>query len=233
MRTKETEALYIPAPRLNELNILREVSSDSEISQAELAEKCGLSVAMINNYMKDLCSRGLLEYRRKSAKCISYHLTGPGQEAVSSAQRDLLRTLVKLYGDAKVSIQSIVRNYVAGNPRRVILFGRGDLAELVYHALQVEGIDVVGMSATDSGMTDTENYDPENLTLSQLQLIAPDAIVVVDSASAERMEINLDRLTERGIPLIDLEECSADQSADAKIHPIAETRLTQKISGRN
>ncbi len=110
MRIKETQALYLPAPRLNQHRILLEVGSKPEVTQAELAKKCRLSVAMVNNYMKELCANGLLEYRRKSAKSVSYHLTSAGRESIDLTEHDLLREVSILFEE----VCSRTRDQVAG-----------------------------------------------------------------------------------------------------------------------
>ena len=51
MQIKDLSNLYIQSPKLNQLNILREVAANANITQAELAGRCSLSVAMVNNYM--------------------------------------------------------------------------------------------------------------------------------------------------------------------------------------
>ena len=70
MKTKDLQSLYIQSPKLNQLNLLREVAANARITQAALATRCSLSVAMVNNYMKDLCNSGLLEYKQLGYRAI-------------------------------------------------------------------------------------------------------------------------------------------------------------------
>ena len=57
MQKKQLPSLYLQSPKLNQLNILKQVAADAHITQAELAACCSLSVAMVNNYMKELRSK--------------------------------------------------------------------------------------------------------------------------------------------------------------------------------
>ncbi|MBZ5496925.1 MAG: winged helix-turn-helix domain-containing protein [Acidobacteriia bacterium] len=67
---------------------MKQIASDPEITQMELAPRCVLSVAMVNIYMKRLCSTGLLEYRQMSSKCVSHHLTAiPKRQPLLEAQK--------------------------------------------------------------------------------------------------------------------------------------------------
>jgi predicted transcriptional regulator len=86
MQIKDLQSLYLQSPKLNQLNILRDVAANAKVTQAELAKLCSLSVAMVNNYMKELCGSGLLEYRRKTAKSITYHLTPAGARYLEALQ---------------------------------------------------------------------------------------------------------------------------------------------------
>src|SRR5512138_927670 len=104
MRTKPFETLYIPSPRLNQLNIARELAADPHLTQAELARRCNLSVSMVNNYLKELCSMGWLEYHRKSSKTVSYHITPGGLEHLDEVQHELIHEMVDLFAVAKENI---------------------------------------------------------------------------------------------------------------------------------
>src|SRR5512137_2565304 len=125
MRTKAPQGLYIPTPKLNQLHILRQIASDPDITQAELARRCALSVAMVNNYMKELCDLGFLEYRRKNSKTVSYYVTPAGKEATDATQKELLNELVALIAQAKEQVQEIIRSQARGELRRVVLYGTG------------------------------------------------------------------------------------------------------------
>ncbi|MFH0804457.1 MAG: winged helix-turn-helix transcriptional regulator [Candidatus Zambryskibacteria bacterium] len=74
--------MFVPAPRLNQYNLLRQIANDHNVTQAELASLTGLSVAMVNSYMKKMRDLGLLEYDRKSYKTINYSVTLMGHKFI-------------------------------------------------------------------------------------------------------------------------------------------------------
>ncbi len=209
MSTKRPQSLYIPAPRLNQFRILQQIAANPHITQAELARRCSISVAMVNNYMQDLCSSGFLEYQRKSSKTISYHLTPNGREAASATMQQLILELVGLFAAAKEHLRDIVRRSAGSEIHRVVLYGSGDLAELVFHALDDSTISVVGVCDDDAAKIGREWCGRELLNPSQIKFIAPDAVIVTDSDSAEAMHKRLMFLLERGIRLISLSGFSA------------------------
>jgi len=205
MRTKAPDTFYLRAPRLNQLNILQQLASDSHLTQAELARRCHLSVAMVNNYIKELCALGLLEYHRKSSRNVSYHLTPSGDVHIKSIRQELMQELVELFADAKARIQKFVIGQAPDGLQRVVLFGSGHLAELTFHALESAQLNVIGVCADDPQLLGSEWCGREVLNPSQIRFMAPDAVIVADLGRADDICRNLNYLTERGIRLIRLD----------------------------
>ncbi len=156
MPRKVLQELFIPGPRLNQVRILTLIASDPEITQSELAARCGLSVAMVNKYMKDFCTGGLLEYRRRSSKDISYHLEPAGRQAAKAGEDELLQELVRLFVTAKEKVWENIASQLRGKVRRVVVYGSGDLAQLAFHALEHEGISIVGVCDEDPSLAGRE-----------------------------------------------------------------------------
>lgn len=205
MRTNATDALYIRAPRLNQLNVLNQLASDAHLTQAELARRCGLSVAMLNNYMKELCRMGLIEYRRKNAKSISYHITPAGREHLEKIQEELIDEMVNLFAEAKERIRNRILSHAPEMFRRVVLFGSGPLAELAFHALAVADVSVMGVCDDDPAMAGKEWCGREVINPSQIKYMAPDAVVIADHRRTAEICGRLGALSELGIALIRLD----------------------------
>ncbi len=151
MRNKTQHRLHLAAPRLNEMKLLQCLASDPNITQAELARRCGLSVAMVNNYMKDLCAAGLLVYHRKSSKNISYHLTTAGSMRAEEIGQELLQEMVESFAMAKERIRNLILSQVPPGPLRVVLYGLDDLAVIAFHALDCRDLRIVGVCDDDPG----------------------------------------------------------------------------------
>ena len=93
----EKLSLFVPSPRLNEMLILKEVTGEPDITQAEIGRRCHLSVAMVNNYMKSLVSKGYLEYEAKSKKVIRYIITRAGFNHAHEVLQELRSEVASLY----------------------------------------------------------------------------------------------------------------------------------------
>ena len=205
MQTKDLQSLYLQSPKLNQLNILREVAANAHITQAELANRCSLSVAMVNNYMKDLCESGWIEYHRRTTKSVTYHLTPAGTEHLGSLQSELMEEMVGMFVSAKEQIWTRIMSQAQGSLQRVVLFGSGPLAQLAFHALEKAGVTILGICDDALEANGGELCGREVLSPSQIRFLAPDAVIVADSARAEEICRSLDSLAGRGINIIRLD----------------------------
>jgi predicted transcriptional regulator len=204
---KELQSLYLQSPKLNQLNILREVAANSNITQAELAKICSLSVAMVNNYMKELCACGLLEYHRKTIKSVTYHLTPSGTEHLEVLQSELINEMVDMFVATKEQIRARIVSQAPAALQRVVLFGTGHLAQLAFHALELAGANILGVCDDDPAAIGSDFCGREVFVPSQIRFLAPDAVIVADSQRTEEICRNLSSLSDRGIGLIRLDGC--------------------------
>ncbi len=205
MRNKTQDRLHLASPRLNEMKLLQCLAADPDITQAELARRCGLSVAMVNNYMKDLSAAGLIVYRRKSSKNISYHLTTAGSMRVEEIGQEYLQEMVESFGMAKERIRNLILSQLPPGPLRVVLYGLDDLAVIAFHALDDRDLRIVGVCDDDPGRIGREWCGREISNPSQIRYLAPDAVVICDRMRTEEIYRGLRYLQERGIRLVRLD----------------------------
>jgi predicted transcriptional regulator len=213
MQMKDSQGLYLQSPKLNQLNILREIAANARITQAQLARQCSLSVAMVNNYMKDLCSSGYLEYHRRSIKSVTYHLTPDGKQHLETLQGKLIREMVGMFIAAKDQIRTRIESRTRSSLQRVILFGSGHLAQLAFHALERAGTKIIGVCDDNPEAQGHDFCGREVINPSQIRFIAPDAVVVADAARAEEICQRLEFIIDRGIEIIRM-DIPADQKTD-------------------
>ncbi len=204
MRNNAPESFFIRSPRLNQLQILKELSADANLTQAELARRCELSVAMVNNYMKELSSLGWLEYHRRSSKSVSYHLTAAGRQQLETVEAELVQEMVEQFTASKARIRERVLAHIHGSLDRVVLVGSGDLAEMVFHALNPTQISIVGICDPQEAKVGREWCGRKILDPSQIIYLKPDAVVIADTASPAETYSSLKFLTAYGIRLIPL-----------------------------
>ncbi len=228
MQIKDLSSLYIQSPKLNQLNILREVDADAHITQAALASRCSLSVAMVNNYMKELCRTGYMEYHRRTIKSVTYHLTPEGGKQLESLQRELINEMVDMFVAAKEQIRERILSQTSPELQRVVLFGCGHLAQLAFHALEQTGIRILGVCDDNIETIGSDFCGREVLNSSQIRFLAPDAVIIADIQRADEISRNLQPLANHDIKLIRLDGAFApmvsenlDKDSQAKISAVA------------
>jgi len=216
MTTKAVQKLLMPSPKLNQLYLLQLIARNPHITQAELARSCMLSVAMVNNYMKEFSSLGFLEYRRRNLKSISYYLTEAGKKALEAIGHEFVLELVSLFADIKARIRQSILNQTEGKVRRVVLHGSGDLAELAFHALESADIRIVGVCDETPAKQGRDWCGREMLSPNQIRFLAPDAVVVANPGRTEEICQTLSYLKDRGIRLIRLDDFDVQPARSGK-----------------
>jgi predicted transcriptional regulator len=194
MRTKAPDLLYLSSPRLNQFLILSALSEDPFLTQASLAQRCSLSVAMVNNYLKEVCEAGFMEYRRKSLKSVSYHVTDLGRAQVEILEWELTGDAIERFAQAKERIQRRILSQCPNSRlRRVILYGSGHLMELVFHALTQADVRVIGICDEDPGCG-LEWCGCPVIDAPQAARMRPDAIIITDWVHTDTIWNKLKRL---------------------------------------
>jgi predicted transcriptional regulator len=215
MQRRELSGLYIQSPKLNQLNILREVAADAHITQAELATRCSLSVAMVNNYMKDLCKSGLLEYHRKSIKSVTYHLTPEGAEQVETLQLELISEMAGMFAISKEQIWARIASQSHKTLKRAVLFGSGHLAQLVFHALELAGVNTIGICDDDIELIGGDFCGREVISPELIRPLNPDAVIAAKSPEMPETNLILQSLSDAGIAVIRLDA----RATGSVVHP--------------
>jgi predicted transcriptional regulator len=205
MQMKDLPSLYVQSPKLNQLNILREVAADAHVTQAELASRCLLSVAMVNNYMKELCRVGWMEYHRRTIKSVTYHLTPEGASYLETLQLELINEMVDMFVAAKAQIRARILSQNPSSLQRVVLFGCGHLAQLAFHALELTGTSILGICDDNIETIGSDFCGRGVLSSSQIRFLEPDAVIIADTQRTEEICGYLRTLLGRGISLIRLD----------------------------
>ena len=68
----------------DELDILKIVADNPEISQRKIAEKTGISLGQVNFLLKKFAKKGLIKIEGQTTKSLKYNLTPKGLSEKSS-----------------------------------------------------------------------------------------------------------------------------------------------------
>ncbi len=232
MQKKDLPSLFLQSPKHNQLNILREVAVDAHVTQAELAARCALSVAMVNNYMKELCRSGLMEYHRRTIKSVTYHLTPAGSAQLEILQHELTRDMAEMFLASKEHVLARIMSQAPEGLQRVILYGSGHLAQLVFHALEMAQMNILGVCDDDLDLIGSDFCGREVMSSSQVRFLSPDAVIVAKAPQTEEASRGLASLVDRGIKIIYV-GCPALPTSAGSPEVHAPVVLPNQIADRN
>jgi DNA-binding MarR family transcriptional regulator len=95
-----TNALHYikPSKEYREMEVLAEVGRNTRSSQRSLARAAGVSATMVNAYVDDLVSRGLLDVTGDTNRTYRYRLTPAGEARRDEIFFEISREIFQLYG---------------------------------------------------------------------------------------------------------------------------------------
>jgi len=146
-----TDGLYLkPSKSSRILAILDALSRDSSFSQFELGKRLNLSGAMVNQYLKQLQSDGLVEFLPVNGKSFRYFLTEEGHKSRQKMFSDYSSETVRLYSTIKDFVLDKLKVLEETGKRRLALFGASETCEVVLSALRDTSFQVMILLDNDS-----------------------------------------------------------------------------------
>lgn len=132
-----TEGCYLkPSKSTRVLAILDALSRDSSLSQYELGRRLHLSGAMINQYLKQLQTDGLVEFLPVNGKSYHYTLTEAGHRSRQRMFSDYSSETVRLYSTIKKFVLGKLKYLEDEGKLDLALFGASETCEVVLSALR-------------------------------------------------------------------------------------------------
>jgi len=166
---KEAEALH-------SLRALEEIERNPEISQRELSNRLGVALGITNALLKTLVRKGLIKIRGKNNRSLTYHLTHAGVMAKSKLAMKWTLNTIDYYRQARINVANRLAALVEQGISSVVLYGLGDLTEMVAILAPEVGLDIVGiidhqMSCYMKSTLDYPVIKPEELMDKQLDAV--------------------------------------------------------------
>lgn len=167
-----------PSREYRELLLLTEIDRSSCVSQRSLSKAAHVSSTMVNTYVSELESRGLLEVNGTTNRSVRYRLTPLGQQTKNELFFLVSREIIQFYGVMKAEFSRRLREHHASGIRRVVLFGAAETAELVYNAAKETGIEVIGIVDNDPQKHGKKLGDLVIMPPSAIPLLRPEAVLI-------------------------------------------------------
>ncbi|MDI6793266.1 MAG: winged helix-turn-helix transcriptional regulator [bacterium] len=188
-----------PTPAFRELMILLEIGKNSRISQNGLAQRVGLAPSMVNNYIKDLIQRGIIEIGGQSPRRLNYSLTSKGLDQRAVLLSSYMIETIKLYKNAKAEFKIRLSKLMEEGIKRVIFYGAGETAEVVFPVAEELGFNVVAVVDNDPRKQGQEFAGRIILDPSHIERIRPDGVVITSLGYPYQIYESIKHLEGQGI----------------------------------
>jgi predicted transcriptional regulator len=124
-----------PTKHSRVLAILENLNADSCTSQHDMAKHTDLSGAMINKYLKELSTNGLIELKPLNGKSYSYEVTAGGEEQRAGLLGQYCAEIVQIYSALKKMIAAKLATLQAAGCTNLALFGASETCEVTIATL--------------------------------------------------------------------------------------------------
>lgn len=138
-----------------ELDILRIVADNPQISQRKIAESTGISLGQVNFLIKKCAKKGLIKIEGQTAKSIRYNITPQGL----AEKAEKTAAYIKISCAAVIRLTEVMRDreaeYISAGKKLYVTGEEDELMQVARLALQPEsfipkeGDDVVQLTTKD------------------------------------------------------------------------------------
>lgn len=167
-----------PNEDLKNLQLLEEISRDSNASQRKLSRRLGVALGVTNACLKKMARKGYIKIKGINHKRISYYLTPEGFTEKTRLTYEFLEYTVNHYIRLKKNISSKLNDLSSGGIKRVVYYGAGEVMEIACVTLQGTGIELLGIIDDDSQKHGRQIFGFVISGSESLKQLNPDAIIV-------------------------------------------------------
>jgi DNA-binding MarR family transcriptional regulator len=135
----------IDVHELRTLRLLDAIDSKKSPSQRDLASAVGVSLGLVNSFVRRLAKKGYFKITHLPRNRIRYILTPKGAAEKSRLTYAYLQFSYQFYRDARSKLRVMLQDLVNQKMGSVAFFGAGDLAEIAYLSLQETDLEFAGI----------------------------------------------------------------------------------------
>jgi len=129
---------------MKNLLILSEIEKNSDMTQAGLSNVAGVSVSMINSYVKKLCHSGYLSMQGNNKNTV-YQITPSGIEYKRYLLISFMAELMELSKSMSEQIKQMLLPVVQDGEQRVYFYGAGETGQVCARvALGIPQLQIIG-----------------------------------------------------------------------------------------
>ncbi len=166
------------AQELRTLRLLETIAHKKTPSQRDLADTLGVSLGLVNSFVRRLARKGYFKVTHLPRNRIRYILTPKGAAEKTRLTYAYIKLSYQFYRDARCKIRSLLNYLEDQKVKSVVFFGIGDLAEIAYLSLQDTDLHFAGIG-DDTGAGAAFLGHPV-LDLNTLCLLSFDVVLITN-----------------------------------------------------
>jgi DNA-binding MarR family transcriptional regulator len=136
---------FKPTPLYKEFMILDLIEKNPSLTQREIGDAIGVAVSMVNAYLDEYEEKGYITRTYKSSKSVDYNITKAGIERKEVLNIGFLKSAQQVYALAKENIVSFLNQIIERGFTTILLYGAGEVAEILVHVIQTDMYDKLGI----------------------------------------------------------------------------------------
>lgn len=136
---------------LRTLRLLEEIgNADLPPSQRDLAKKLGVSLGLVNSFVKRLVQKGYFKASTIPRNRVKYILTPKGATEKTRLTYKYMQHSYQFYKDARRKFGRLFQRLAEDGTRRIVFYGTGDIAEIAGICLEETDLRLVAVVDNDS-----------------------------------------------------------------------------------
>ncbi len=130
---------------LRELQLLKEIAVEPQITQRSLAKKYGVALGLTNLLVRRLVKKGYVKAVNVRRNRIRYLITPKGIAEKTRLTYEYLEYSLYLYRKVREVLKENLGRVAQSGHARIVFFGTGEIAEIAYLTLKELGLDLTGV----------------------------------------------------------------------------------------
>jgi len=170
---------------LHTLHILDEISKGNPITQRELSSKLGITLGMINRYLKRLARKGYIDITKAGGKKLHYLLTPKGITEKSFLLYRHIKKSFQIYTRAQKRMLQFFEELQNEGVKTIVLYPPTPVAEIAILVLHDSPINLVCIVDKNKGKDSFLGY--RIISLDDLQGVEFNKLLITSEDSVEKV----------------------------------------------
>jgi len=191
------DEFYKPGEPLRDLQFLKELEQNPNVSQRELSHKLDIALGVTNACLKKMVRRGWIKIKKIPPRRIGYYLTPHGFAEKSKLTYRFLSNTIHQYTATKKDITEKLLSLEWAGIKRIAFFGASDEMEIAYVTLAGVKLELVGIVDDDPAEQNRQFFDFVIGSPEMLLHWNPDAVLITSVEARDRIRKQLERWPSR------------------------------------